>query len=147
VKSRYDYKESIRLVHELVMKYGIEGKCCVSSFNHDLLAHLEILNQHHKTHVDSIYLYNYYNSDELPHPDIYSTLGSGINISSVKLTREVVQICHAKGKEVGVWIDRDLFSENDEFYHTIYHMGVDFFCSDYPHLVVEALRKFENQDL
>jgi len=25
-------------------------------------------------------------------------------------------------------------------------MGVDFFCSDYPHLVLEAFKKFENQD-
>ena len=70
----------------------------MSSFNHDLLSELSRLNDLHSTEVDAIYLYNYYDNDELPHPDVYSSLGKGVNISSVKLTREVVEICHAKGK-------------------------------------------------
>lgn len=135
-RERYQYKECIRLVHELVMMHGIQRDCCVSSFNHELLAELERLNQIFHTQIDTIYLYNYYDNDELPHPDVYSSLGKGINISSVKLTREVVEICHAKGKQVGVWIDRDLFCENEEFYFTLYSMGVDFFCSDFPHLAI-----------
>ena len=77
--------------------------------------------------------------DELPHPDIYSTRGHGINISSIKLTKDVVEICHTRGTKVGVWIDKDLFEENEEFYLTLHHMGVDFFCSDYPHKIKEAI--------
>ena len=44
-RERYQYKECIRLVHELVMMHGIQRDCCVSSFNHELLAELERLNQ------------------------------------------------------------------------------------------------------
>ena len=84
-------------------------------------------------------MYNYYDHDELPSPDIYSVKGSGINISSTKLTREVVEICHLNNKLVGVWIDKDIFSENEEFYRHIINMGVDFFCSDYPKDVFRVL--------
>ena len=73
--------------------------------------------------MSTIYLYNYYDHDELPSPDIYSQRGKGINISSTKLTREVVEICHKNNKLVGVWIDREIFSENEEFYHHIINMG------------------------
>ena len=105
------------------------------------------MNQIFDTQIDTIYLFNYYDNDELPHPDVYSSLGTGINVSSVRLTREVVEICHAKGKQVGVWIDRDLFCENEEFYFTLYSMGVDFFCSDFPHQAIEAINKFEMKSL
>jgi len=92
VSSRYDYKEAISLVHKLILKYDIAATCCVSSFNHDLLAELEELSRIHgaASPVESIYLYNYYDNDELPHPDIFSNRGKGINISSTKLTKEVV---------------------------------------------------------
>lgn len=64
----------------------------MSSFNHELLGFVEELNQLNKVNkVDTIYLYNYYDSDELPHPSVYTKQGNGINISSMKLTREVVE--------------------------------------------------------
>ncbi len=132
----YDYKESIRRVHGLIKKYNVFSEnVCVSSFDHDILEELETLNQLYQTRIEAIYLYNYYDSDELPHPDVYTSKGLGINISSRKLTREVVEACHAKGKIVGVWIDKDYARESEEFYKLLLDMGVDFFCSDYPDLV------------
>lgn len=57
--------------------------------------------------------------------------------------------CHASGKLVGVWIDKDYAKEGEEFYQTLYKMGVDFFCSDYPDLVYSSIRnhyKLEHHD-
>lgn len=85
-------------------------------------------------------MYNFNDDEELPAPDVYAFRGSGINISSAKLTREVVEHCHAQGKLVGVWIDRHVASENEEFYRHIFNMGVDFFCSDYPDAVRESIK-------
>lgn len=39
-----------------------------------------------------------------------------------------------------MWIDKDFAREDQEFYRAIFEMGVDFFCSDYPDKVYEALR-------
>jgi glycerophosphoryl diester phosphodiesterase len=117
----------------MVVRFGIHGSCYVSSFDHDVLGELESINQKTGTQVDQVYLYNYYNTDELPSPEIYATKGRGINISSTKLTRDVVEACHTNGKLVGVWIDRDYASEGEEFYQLLYQMDIDFFCSDYPH--------------
>ena len=58
--------------------------------------------------------------------------GGGINISSTKLTKEVVDNCHAQGKKVGVWVDRSVHAESEEFYRLLFSMKVDFFCTDYP---------------
>lgn len=88
----------------------------MSSFDHGILEELESLNQKHGTKVEQVYLYNYFDTDELPAPDVYATRGRGVNISSTKLTKEVVEICHANNKLVGVWIDRDVASEGEDFY-------------------------------
>ena len=142
IRERYDYRESIRLVHMHIVNYDLEGHCCVSSFDHDILEELDNLNQLHTSKVDALYLYNFYDHNELPAPEVYATRGMGINISSTKLTKEVVDICHSNGKKVGVWIDRSVSSEDDAFYLNIFRMGVDFFCSDYPERVLEAYMKY-----
>lgn len=79
-----------------------------------------------------MYLHNYYEHFELPDPEIYSCQGDGINISSTKLTREVIENCHRHGKTVGVWVNAEVFIENDEFYRNAIEMGVDIICTDYP---------------
>lgn len=86
-----------------------------------------------------MYLYNYWDHDELPEPELYTSRGTAINISSTKLTREVVDICHKKGMQVGVWIDSTMASEGREFYERLFNTGVDFFCSDYPDLFRQAI--------
>lgn len=88
--------------------------------------------------IDLIYLYNFYDYIDLPSPSIYSVLGSGVNISSTKLTEEVIRNCHLNNKKVGVWIDRSLFNEDDAFYFSLMDLGVDFFCTDFPLLMKEA---------
>lgn len=133
VKLAYNYKQCVNLVHNLIAKYQIEEKCWVSSFDHDVLAELEHLNSVSNTNVDTIYLYNFYDNCELPDPEIYATRGKGINISSTKLNEEVVRNCHLNGKTVGVWIDRSVSSEGEEFYKRLLDLKVDFFCTDYPH--------------
>lgn len=85
--------------------------------------------------IDLVQLYNFFDYIELPNPDIYTSLGKGMNISSTKLTEEVVRHCHEKGKIVGVWIDSSLSKENLDLYFRLMDMDVDFFCSDYPLLV------------
>lgn len=85
----------------------------VSSFDADILGGLETLNLVNNTDVKAIYLYNFYEHSELPEPDIYATKGHGVNISSTKLTREVIQNCHRNGKLVGVWVNAEVFLEND----------------------------------
>ena len=47
IRERYDYRESIRLVHMHIVNYDLEGHCCVSSFDHDILEELDNLNQLH----------------------------------------------------------------------------------------------------
>lgn len=79
-----------------------------------------------------MYLHNYYEHFELPTPEVYSCQGDGINISSTKLTREVVENCHRNGKTVGVWVNAEVFTENDEYYRMAIEMGVDIICTDYP---------------
>lgn len=88
----------------------------VSSFDADILTELENLNLVNSTNVKSIYLYNFYEHRELPEPDIYATKGHGVNISSTKMTREVIQNCHKNGKLVGVWVNAEAFKEDDQFY-------------------------------
>lgn len=60
---------------------------------------------HPEYSIDFVQLHNFYDYIELPEPHIYTSFGMGINISSTKLTKEVVRLCHEKGKKVGVWID------------------------------------------
>lgn len=72
VRERYDYEAVTKIVYELIQKYEMASQCCVSSFNHSLLAYVEHLNQLSKINVETIYLYNYYDSDELPHPSVYT---------------------------------------------------------------------------
>ena len=48
----------------------------------------------------------------------------------------MVREMHRNGKIVAVWVDdtapKDLYSENDEFYHKLYDLGVDMVTTDYP---------------
>jgi len=44
----------------------------------------------------------------------------------------VIDNCHAKGKLVGVWVDKDVTSETLELYSLAIEMGVDFICTDFP---------------
>jgi len=92
----------------------------------------------HDQRVEIIYLYNYYEDIELPAPSIYTKQGDGINISSSKLTREVVKNCHKNGKKVGVWVDAPTFKEDANFYKKLMDMEVDFFCTDYPLEAMES---------
>jgi len=109
----------------------------VSSFDADILQELQNLNLLNNTDVKCLYLHNYYEYLELPEPDIYTTQGHGINISSTKLTPEVVQICHKHGKSVGVWVNAEVFNEDDNYYMRVMNLGVDIICTDYP---LEAIR-------
>ena len=43
-RERYDFKECIRKVHELVCRFEIQETSYVSSFDHDILEELERLN-------------------------------------------------------------------------------------------------------
>lgn len=95
------------------MQFGAENHCMVSSFDGDILSELENLNLVNSTSVKSIYLYNFYEHRELPEPDIYAAKGHGVNISSTKMTREVIQNCHRNGKLVGVWVNAEAFKEDD----------------------------------
>jgi glycerophosphoryl diester phosphodiesterase len=132
IKTRYDYKNTISMIYELIRKYEIGAQCCVSSFDPDLLEELDSLRKLHQVNVEIIYLYNFYDHMCLPDPSIYAVKGDGINISSNHLTAEVIRNCHNNGKKVGVWIDASLFKESTDFYIKMMDMGVDFFCTDYP---------------
>lgn len=90
VKCKYNFKKCIGQVYEAIMNFGAENHCMISSFDSDILGELERLNLVNNTDIKGIYLYNFYEHRELPHPDIYSIKGHGVNISSTKLTREVV---------------------------------------------------------
>ena len=83
----------------------------MSSFDHELLKELDYLNSEHKSRIEGVYLYNFDECDELPEPHVYTSRGKGINISSTKLTQEIVHNCHSIGQTVGVWIDRSYFTE------------------------------------
>jgi len=40
--------------------------------------------------------------------------------------------------KVGVWVDSTIFTEDMKFYNNLFRLGVDFFVTDYPELVMEA---------
>eukprot|EP00347_Sterkiella_histriomuscorum_P002298 403368694 len=132
IKVNYDYIRSIQKVYEAIRSFQAENHCMVSSFDSDILAELERLNLINNTDIKSMYLYNFYEHLELPEPDIYANKGHGVNISSTKMTREVIQHCHKNGKLVGVWINSEAFFEDDKFYENAILLGVDFICTDYP---------------
>jgi len=74
-------------------------------------------------------------------------VADGINISSKKLTEEVVNNCRSKGIKLGVWIDMLAIpaeKEGTEFYSKILDMGVDFFCSDFPLNIISARENWTN---
>ena len=54
-------------------------------------------------------MYNFFHDADLPNPDEYLMIGTGINISANRITHEVVEKCHQKGMKVGVWIDKKVF--------------------------------------
>ena len=45
--------------------------------------------------------------------------------------------CHSQNKLVGLWVNKDAFLENDEYYERVIKAGVDFICTDYP---LDAMR-------
>ena len=66
--------------------------------------------------MDVIHLYNFHDHYELPSYDELFGFGNGINVSSRKITQEVVEKCHEKGFKIGVWVDAEVFRENIKFY-------------------------------
>lgn len=94
VNQRYDFKKTIAMVYDVIREYGIADHCCISSFDQDLLEEMDNLRNAYKLKVDIIYLHNFFEHFELPDPSIYTVKGDGINISSTKLTSEVVKACH-----------------------------------------------------
>ena len=93
-------------------------------------------------------VYHYYEHLELPHSNEYTTFASGINISSTKLTGEIVDNCHRAGQRVGVWINREVARETEELYDMVLRLGVDTLCSDFPVLAREFRDKwYETTDL
>jgi hypothetical protein len=85
-----------------------------------------------------IHLYNFHDHIELPEPEEYLQYGTGVNISANKINREIVEMCHAKGMRVGVWVDTAVFAENSRFYNNMIKIGVDFLVTDYPLVAIEA---------
>ena len=71
--------------------------CCISSFDSDLIKYVKTLSSIHSYKIDTVQLYNFYDSLELPEPCEYTNSADSINISSKKVTEEVVQNCHSKG--------------------------------------------------
>ena len=114
----------------------MQKQCLVSSFDRDVLQHLEQIAKLNYDKIETIYLYNFYNHEVLPDPNVYCSHGDGINISSLHLTHEVVRNCRRHGKKVGVWIDKSYTCESKEVYRQAMDMGVDFFCTDYPDLIM-----------
>ena len=145
VKELYNYKLCVEKVYELICQYQIQMQCCVSSFDRDVLKHLEHIANINNDKVQTIYLYNFYDHEALPDPSIYCTNGDGINISSLHLTHEVVDNCRRYGKKVGVWIDKSYTKESKEVYRKVLSMGVDFFCTDYPELLIEEREIWMNE--
>lgn len=132
VKAKYDIKLCISKVYELIRNYDAFNHYMVSSFDSDVLSELEALNQQNQVEVRYFQLYNFYEHYELPDPADYTKNGHGINISSTKLTKEVIKNCHNQGKLVGVWVNKEAFEEDDKFYEYAIHLEVDFICTDYP---------------
>ena len=137
IKSKYNYLNSIQAVYRLICQYELFDSCCVSSFDRDVINEIQRLVNIGSKPLDIIHLYNFYDHMELPCPDEYLAVGSGINISATKLTKEVIDLCHAKGMKVGVWVDASVFQENDCFYYNLFELKVDFFVTDYPLQVMQ----------
>lgn len=112
----------------------MECNCFLSSFNHEALKYFETkqIEVYSTNLIETIYLYNFCDKEEMPSSEIYTSQGSGINLSSRKVTHEIVQNCHRAGKKVGIWIDKKYDEENEDLYGRFLRMGVDFICTDYP---------------
>eukprot|EP00347_Sterkiella_histriomuscorum_P006964 403350767 len=142
----YRYKDCARIAHDLIQSHEMTDQVLFSSFNRDILQEIEMNNLStygDSQAVETIYLMNFH-QEQLPEPSVYTNLGgSGINVSSIHITQEVVDHCHRQGQKVGVWISKKIEIEGDELYLRLLKMGVDFICSDYPHLVKNSQDAFE----
>lgn len=146
-KSRYDCLKTANAVLELVVKHNIHGKFSISSFNRPLLKAVEIARLDYEKcypRFDIVYLWNNFNHP-LPTPDEYTANGDAINISFNHFTEEVFEICRSKGLKLGVWIRKQNYTEDDDFYHMMYESGVDFFSSDFPDRALEVRRRYEQK--
>jgi len=65
-----------------------------------------------------------------------------VNISANHLTLEVFKHCKAKGLKVGVWISAKDFKENDDFYISMFEMGVDCIVVDKPLRAMEVRKRY-----
>ena len=91
--------------------------CTISSFKHYLLD--EIYKIDNKTYLS--YLYEHI--DEVD-PSVYTSRGNGVAIPFIKLTKEVVDNCHANNQRLSVYFtSKD--PEKDEDYDLVLSTGVD----------------------
>lgn len=84
----------------------MHGKFLFSSFGEDILQEIEKLREKYDgvhPRFDVIYLHNYENLP-LPSTEILLSKGDGINISANYITADIVNLCHSRGKKLGVWI-------------------------------------------
>lgn len=119
----------------MIKEYDVTEHCCMSSFDRDVVMEIQRIVTLRNQNLDIIHLYNFYDHMELPEPDEYLSLGTGINISATKLTKDVIDKCHAKRMKVGAWVDATVFCENTMFYYRLFELKVDFFVTDYPIIV------------
>lgn len=89
------------------MKYNMGGKFLISSFAKHQLEEVDKVRQKYADlhpRFDIMYLYNNFQNQPLPAPEIYLSHGDGIVVSQNYLTEEVVKNIKEKGKKIGVWV-------------------------------------------
>ena len=66
LKKRYNYRETVLGVFNLIQEFSLQDYCFVSSFNYKALQEMERVSATNLSKVRTIYLYNYWSYEGLP---------------------------------------------------------------------------------
>lgn len=141
VKARYRGNESIKMVHDLILKYDLAPYSIIQSFNHETLRYFESVNIEHQNDpqrkINTLYLENFYWSTPLSSMEAMTTAnGRGSHMQLSSATEEVMEQMRKANKFVGIWIDAaapgEFNSESEAFLRLAYDRGIDMLTSDDP---------------
>ena len=136
------------MIIDLVQQYDIGSRCMVSSFSPDTCKTLNDLKVANNLSIPKLNaLKNRGGLEEPKGLSGYEILYDGINVAAAHLKKEVIEMCIAKGKTIGVWkMGNGDETENEDFYKETWHDGtIDYFFSDQPLRAMESRTKFYSE--
>lgn len=126
--SVYDYEGIEQKVYDLIMKYNLNNKVIISSFNHESIIRMK--------EIDPTIKCGFLADCWILNPDEYTKRHNveAFHPVGYYLNKEKVDKLHNAGIEVNVWLGKAPMD-----YKELIDMGIDVLMSDYPDKVKELL--------